>query len=57
MTEPGFLHLPEIDPASLPDPAQPTGLFGSFTDAAGRQVHDAAEASLEAYLYELHPGT
>ncbi|GFM28260.1 MULTISPECIES: hypothetical protein [unclassified Novosphingobium] len=57
MTEPGFLHLPEIDPASLPDPAQPIGLFGSYTDAAGRQVHDAAEASLEAYLYELHPGT
>ncbi|EHJ60956.1 hypothetical protein [Novosphingobium pentaromativorans] len=57
MTETGLLRLPQIDPASLPDPVQPTGLFGSHIDAAGRQVQDAAEASLEAYLYELHPGT
>lgn len=54
MSEVVPLHLPKIDPESLPELVRPTGMFGSRRDTARRQADDAAETSLEAYLYELH---
>jgi len=51
------LRLPKIDPEFLPEIVPPIGLFGSHSDAARRQADDCHQPSLEAYLYELHPGT
>lgn len=57
MSEVIRLHLPKIDPESLPEIVRPTGLFGSHSDTAQRQAGASHQPSLEAYLYELHPGT
>ncbi|HKT86186.1 MAG TPA: hypothetical protein VJQ77_08890 [Novosphingobium sp.] len=56
MSEVVRLRLPKIDPESLPEIVPPIGLFGSHSDAA-RLRPDDCQPSLEAYLYELHPGT
>lgn len=57
MSEVVRLHLPKIDPESLPEIVPPIGLFGSHSEAARRQSNASRQPSLEAYLYELHPGT
>lgn len=54
MSEVVPLHLPKIDPETLPELVRPTGMFGSRRDSARRHASDATDTSLEAYLYELH---
>lgn len=56
MSEVVRLHLPKIDPDSLPEIIPPLGLFGSHSEAARPRTEDCRQPALEAYLYELHPG-
>lgn len=55
MSEVVRLHLPKIDPDSLPEIIPPLGLFGSHSEAARPRTEDCRQPALEAYLYELHP--